>query len=483
MKELKVYKTLQYFDVYELKRFYKYLKSPYFNKDLRLIKLYDYYSDLVRKQLPSVNLNETKVWEEVFEGESDFKLLRRLNSDLLAHLTDYLGQQEYERDRLLKNNLVFKGVANKKIEEVYESIKKYNEKYLERFPEKSSEYYYSTYLHEHINSELKSEVDKKKSKSNVQNEITIDRVSYNLDQFYIIEKLRLYITLLSWNRSYKVEKQIDHIDELKQILNKAKPTNNIITTYLTIVKTFEEPDKEAWFKLLRLQAENQDTNYSKTDYKYIYDALLGASVRNINQGLNKYIAITLEIYKSALATGVLFKGDKISKITFDNIIGVALRNLEYDWAEYFIEEYSQYLEEDTRLNTTSFSTARIQFYRKNYSQVIEILREVEYETVIYNLNSKSILLFSYYEIGEYDALDSLINSFKVYLNRERSISVSRKKRYNQLLGFVKRIANINPRDIKKLSRLKQKLEETNGVLNKAWLTEKIEELEVNKGRK
>jgi len=475
MKILKVYSALATLDVYALNKLKKYIQSPYFNSDQRLVELYEFYhNDL--KSNGAAGLTEQQL-AVVFKDRYDTKLLRRLNSDLTKHLVAFLAQEELQQDKLLLNNLKFAGVGKTKNDNLINSQRRSNLRDLEIFPDVSSEYYYASYFHEKIEATLKTDVDRKKSKSKVDKEINIDSISYHLDQFYIIEKLKLYISLLSWKRSYKVEKEISHIDEIKQILSNLQGKNEVITAYLTIVKTLEEPEKETYFKILRSIVKKNKEKFSDDDFRYIYEALLSYSITAVNKGIDGYIATTLDIYKEALTTEALLYENEMSASTFNNVIAMACRSEDYNWALRFIEDYQNLLPQNTRQNTVSFSMARIQFYTKNFHEVISILSTIEYETVIYNLNSKTMLLFSYYEIGEMDALDSLINSFKVYLNRERSISATRKKRYNQLLSFVKKISTVNPRDKKRIAKIKSQLLDTSGVLNKSWLLEKIEELQ------
>jgi len=411
MKVLKVYTALATLDIYALNKFRKYICSPYFNSDQRLVELYEFYQNDLKNN-SATGITELQL-SAIFDTKYDQKLLRRLNSDLTKHLVAFLAQEELQQDKLLLNNLKFAGVGKTKNQNLISSQRRSNMRDLELFPDVSSDYFYAYYTHEKTEATLKTDVDRKKSKTKVHEEINIDKISFHLDHF----------------------------------------------------------------KILRSIVKKNREKFSDDDFRYIYEALLSYSITAVNKGKEEYIVTTLDIYKEALTTDALLHESKMSASTFNNVVGMACRNEDYNWALQFIQDYCNYLPDDTRQNTVSFSMARIQFYTKNFDEVISILSTVEYETVIYNLNSKTMLVFSYYEMGEMDALDSLINSFKVYLNRERSISTTRKKRYNQLLSFVKKISNVNPRDKKKISKIKSQLLDSKGVLNKAWLLEKIKELE------
>ena len=476
MKELKIYKSLLQLDIMELNRFHKFLISPYFNIDERLVKLYEFYNEKRKSKTIASMVTEADVWAANFHGALDGKLLRRLNSDLLSHLATFLGVEELQKHKLMINNLKLKGIGSKNIPELMLSVSRSNKTVLNRYHDNSSLSYYHQYLYEKINFEQKNIDTIKQSKAKLEDEITLDKISDNLDQFYIIEKLKLYIDLLSWQKSFKIDKTIKHIPRLKEILQEQDATNDLITAYLIIIKTLEEPEEIKYFKLLRSIVSRNKNTFSKEDFKYIYNSLISTSVNRMNKGIDEFIVLSFEVYKEALRLNAITQNGNILETTFNNIVAIACRNKEYVWVDDFISEYGKMLPNKTRENALSFSLARVEFYKKNFETVIDMLQTVEYDMGMYNLNSKSILLFSFYEMRELDALDSLLNSFKVYVNRDKTITASRKRAYNKMLNFLKRIANVNPRDKKKIASIKAKLQETKGVLNKAWLLEKIDEL-------
>ena len=108
--------------------------------------------------------------------------------------------------------------------------------------------------------------------------------------------------------------------------------------------------------------------------------------------------------------------------------------------------------------------------------MIRLLRFVEYDDITYNLNSKAILLQTYYETDEIESLYSLFESFRVYLNRSKSIPEGKKSDYKNLIKFTKKLTRIQPGDEKALHKLKDEIKETKRLASRKWLEEKIEEL-------
>ena len=477
MTDSKVYIALTHLSIYELNSFRKYLESPYFNMNEKLLTLFDLYAFRIRKESDD-ELTKEEVWSVLFPNKkySDPKL-RKLNSDLLKVFEEFLAQKSFDSNRFLKNNLILRAIRTRKIEKLYKSTTASTDRSIEQTYNRSSDYLYAKFTNEKEKLELYSENEilRKRSK-NIENEVNIDEIASYLDQYYLSEKLKYYVKLLGWKKMISLEQEINHIEELNSMIDNGD-YNHIppIIIYSTIAKTQLDPDNvDNYFKLKEQVIENIDY-FPDDEIRSIYDALLSFCVRRVNKGDLAFQEETLNVYKGALEKETIFSNGYITQVTFNNIVFFALRTGEFDWAESFVEEYKSRLNDKDRANSVSFSHARIEFYKKNYGKVIELLQQVEMDSVIYTLNSKTILLFSYYELDEFDALDSFINSFRVYVNREKSISSRKKGHYKNLLKYINKIINLRRSDKEGIEKIRQEIIETPGIVSKPWLLEKLNE--------
>ena len=165
----------------------------------------------------------------------------------------------------------------------------------------------------------------------------------------------------------------------------------------------------------------------------------------------------------------------MSVVTFRNIIGYALKNKQYEWTERFIKDYANYLKDSERDNAVNFNLARIYFYQKEYEDALLKLNQVDLEDVHYTLIARSLIVILYYELKEFDAMLSSIDSFRVYLNRTKILSKDRINRFKNYLKYMKKIAFLNSKDEKVLSKLYEDIKLAK-VTNKALLLEKVREL-------
>jgi len=477
LTDTKVYIALMHLDTYELNRFKKYVDSPYFNVNESLSSLFEIYYDHI-KNGKKEELSKQVIWSIVYPNE-EFKdsKYRKLNSDLLRLFEGFLAQDLFEKDSFLKNNLILKAIGEKKIRKLYKATVSSTTKALDMTYNRSADYLLAKYQNEKekLNLYPESEILRKRSKT-IEKDVNIAEISKYLDQFYIAEKLKYYVKLLGWKKLISLEQDINHTEILDEMLDEVDYTHIApIMIYSTISKTQLHPDNEENYIELKKQVNEFIDYFPDMEIRNIYDALLSFCVRRVNKGDLSYQEEALEVYKDALQKEVLMQNGYMTAVTFNNIVFFALRTGAYDWAEQFISEYSPMLNEKDRISSTAMSRARLEFYRKDYEKVIELLQQVEMESVVFNLNAKTILLFSYYELDEFDALDSFVNSFRVYVNREKSISSRKKSHYKNLIKFIKKIINVRYGDTEAIEKIKQELTETPGVVSKPYLLEKLNE--------
>ncbi|MFT4535395.1 MAG: hypothetical protein ACJA1A_002463 [Saprospiraceae bacterium] len=475
MTDSKVYVALEHLSIYELNSFKKYLDSPYFNVNESLITLYEIYEPLLKGKLNDT-LSKELIWEIVLPGKKYIdKKYRKLHSELLKLFEDFIAQKAYDNNKFLRANLTLQAVRTRKLEKLYKSVSASADRALEHSYNRSSEYLYAKYFNENEKLQFYSDAQlQRKRAKNIASDLNISETVKYLDQFYIAEKLKHYVKLLSWKKVLTLEQKIDYIDLLK-IMIEDEEIENIppIAIYNTISKTLLNQDDEENYYTLKRQVDEFIDYFPEKEIGIIYDAILTFCVTMVNKGNLSFQEETLDVYKGALAKETLFENGYLTTVSFNNIVFFALRVGEYDWAEQFVENYMDRLNDTDRPSSVSISLARIEFYRKNYGKVIELLQEVEMNSAVYNLSSKTILLLSYYELDEFDALDSFINSFRVFLNREKSISARKKNAYKNLLKYVTRLINLRDSDKVALLNLKTEIEETPDVGSKPWLLQKL----------
>lgn len=477
MKENKILSALTGLSKYELNSFNKFLHSPYFNVNKSLTEYYNILEEFIKTDQTELLTNEG-IWSQLYSGEAyNNQRFLKLSSDLVTLLEDFIAEEEYRTMRSLRACHKLAGAGRRNLNKLYNGILGDIARLDRQELNQSSEFYLNKYQIEKNIFSLKSENEKKNEKFIINTEINIQNISTNLDVFYVAEKLRLYCTLLTWKKMYKLDIVMDNM-ELVLHLSKIEPYNNIpsIMMYNTMQSTYaDENNASNYFKLKEL-IQKYIHLFPEDEQKEIYATAISYCVNKVNKGDFTFQKETFFIYKETIENDNLLIGGIISQTDFRNVIFFALRVNEFDWAENFIYEYSQYLDPKYKDNAVEFSLARLEFYRKNFGKVLDHLNKVSYDDVWYTLGTKALQIASYYELDEFDVLESHLQAFKMYIRREKSLTKDRKDTYLNLIKFSSALTKINAKDKAKVQKLKEEIENTKGVVSKPWLLEKVEEM-------
>ncbi len=471
MHNSKIYSILKYFDKYEQNRLRKYILSPYFNKNETINTLFEVFIDDINSE-QSTELEKEDIWRIVQPDTSynDVRF-RKLCSDLLKLVEGFLAQQVYENNPLHQATYLIEAVGAKKMTKLYNTSMNSARRLSQRQLMKPASYFFYQYQIERNFFELKESTLDRSSKTNV------EAIINNLDYFYLAEKLRYYSSILSRKNVVEHEYDLLFIDEIIQHLQKCNYDHVplIAIHYQLYLTQVETENVEHYYKLKELLNKYA----SEIPFKEAYDSYSQAvnyCINKINKGQTTFLEEFLELNINLLDNGLLTDRG-LTPWRFKNIVIVALRLDKFDWTEQFIHQYSQLIPEEYRDNAITFNLARLYWYQKKHEQVIELLATVDYEDVTYNLESKAMLLSTYYETDEIEPLYSLLESFRVFLNRHKDIPLKRRKYYQSLIRFTKKLTKILPGDRAAITKFKADLEKTNEVSADRWLKEKIAELE------
>lgn len=473
MRSTKVYEILTHFDRIEHNRLRKYLCSPYFNPNASLVDLYE----ILRKDIFSSSrreLSKEKVWAKLkLDRGYDDVYFRKMCSDLLKLVEGFLAQQIYEGNPLAKSNDLIEAVTRRKVSPLYSSSVRTARSLSQKHPHRSATWFYQQYLLERNLYDLRNVISYSRlEKSN------IEEILSNLDEFYLAEKLKFYCIILGQRsfstHDYDLNLMAELLEFVRENLERCSP---VVQIYFQIYLTQTDLEEESHYFRLRSLITQHISLFPQEERYFIYNFALNYGIRLINRGKGEFLEEYYEVYKEALEVRALFIEDQLSPWHFRNIIGVALRLGHYDWADHFIAEYSEFLPPENRENAVTFNRATLYFYQKRFREVIELLREVEYEELTYNLNSKNMLLLTYYELDEIDPLYSLMESFRTYLNRHKDIARKRRQSYLALIKFTKKLSRLIPGDEKEVEKIRQEMDgHPTEIASEKWLREKLEEL-------
>ena len=469
MREGKLYQAIIRLKGHDLNRLQRFLQSPYFNRNESIIKLFEWIKEDLKLE-PKPSFSKEIIWTLCFGPEEAFNdgRFRKLQSDLLKLVEEYYAQELFESNPIHKAKYLLEAINVKRLESLQTTALKTAQNFIDAQELRPASFYYYQYEIEQSTFDLYRYKAERSEKSN------IEQIAINLDKFYLAEKLRYYCTILNHQYLTSSNYEMLFIDEIiKHVESQGYHDVPPIKIYYQIFLVYKNPDDRSYYDNLRSLIRETIHLFPEPQVKEILDAAFNYCIQRSNTGNLDFVKELFSLYVESLENRMILVNNQITPWSFKNIVTAGLRLSEFDWVESFIKEYSQLLDVEHRENAITFNLAQLYFYRKEYQKVIHQLSKVEYEDMTYNLNSKTLLMASYYELDEIEALGSLLDTFRVYLNRNKELPATRRKHYLNTISIVRKLAKVIPGDKKEIEKLEKEVESTQGVVSKNWILEKL----------
>ena len=333
MTDSKLYSVLTHFDKIEQNRLRKYVRSPYFNVNEILMAFLDLLFAHINASSKAGALTKEFIWVQLYENETfnDVRF-RKLSSDLLKLIEDFLAQEKYEQDDLQKASYLLNSISEKRVEKLHNSSIKTAREFLKNQNQKSASFYYNQYLIEKNYYDLSEGELKRSEKSNM------EEIINNLDYFYLAEKLRLYNSILSRKSIISHEYHLLFIDEIITHIEKYHYENipPVSIYYYQYLTQTQSQTVEYYFELKKLITQYWH-QFPLTEAHDLFGSLLNYCVKKLSHGDDFFWREFLDIYKEILEKNII-PNDELNPWSFKNAIQSALRLGEYEWAENFINE-------------------------------------------------------------------------------------------------------------------------------------------------
>ena len=291
--------------------------------------------------------------------------------------------------------------------------------------------------------------------------------------YVAINTLRQGCAVLS--QKVSVEKQLV-IPYLRETLNLVEQglfaDIPAVQIYYHCYRALTQPNDQQTFAAIKKHLEQVGEMFPDDELRDIYILAINFCIRQLNAGQREYIQEAFSLYRLGLARKVFLENAALSPFTYRNILNLALALGEWDWSLEYLHEFAQYLPAKDRDNLFRYSLATYYFRRPDHDRALELLRQVEFRDTLDNFDARRMLLRIYYDRQEYQALESLLDSFALYLLRHPKAGYQREM-YQNLVRFTKRLIKIRPDEKAKWQQMRTDIEGTKHLAEREWLLSQI----------
>jgi hypothetical protein len=306
----------------------------------------------------------------------------------------------------------------------------------------------------------------------------------HLDAFYLAAKLKNLCEMINRKNILQVEYDLiladeiaGHVRENLQRYQGVPAVYLYYQAYLTLTSSEETEHHELLISLL----EQHQHQFPDEAVKGLYQFAQNYCIKRLNQGDTSYLEKLFSLYRKQIENGAIFQGRHINQFDYKNVVTVGLRLGENEYIEQFIDDFKSRLPASIRENAYSYNLASFYYETSEFSQALKVLQAVDFTDIYYELSGRSLLLKLYYEQEDTEALLALIDSFKMYLRRQKLVSEYQHTVHINLLVFTKKMLRLREQRPKRISEafvrsvdeLLQDIEVKGKITNLNWLKAQV----------
>ncbi len=477
MEDLKLIELLRTFDKKEFRKFGEFVKSPYYNKNASVIALFEaisfYYPEFENR-----NFTLEKIYAKTFRKEKfNYPKITNVISDLYQLAEKYIIQITIEKKTSVNDMALITGLRQKEIGKLYEQ--KFSRKLdeLKNTGVKDENYFYSMY-------EMYD--DYLWYATSVKPNTELNVVQKEFDNFFyyaLIRLIRFYSLMLHERNQNNVNYSMTMLDEVLLLLKKGDLINNpTLMVFINVLLLLYTKDSIYYEELKKLKI-NYFNELRKDDQYMLFVHMYDFCAHMVNNKCDdSYNKDMLDIYKEMLEKEFMTK-DNFFYFNFINVVKVACRVGEFEYAENFINDYKDSIPEDEKENVLSFCYGTIENSKGNYNLALEYFSKSNFQNFLLKVQVKILLLKTYYKLEMYEQALQIIDTFRHFIKSEGNLLPEHAKSYSiflRLMGELIRANEINRIEERefRLNKIRKEAEKipANPFRIKVWLIEELNEL-------
>ncbi|MEM1324148.1 MAG: hypothetical protein AAGG75_28070, partial [Bacteroidota bacterium] len=393
--------------------------------------------------------------------------MRQTMSELLQCMGTFLAYRRFDQSEDLGPELQLAAAYREKnLEKHFNQAIKLASKQLDKKVQ-DPEYFYAKYR---LEMEQYNFIESlKRTTSN-----NLQVVSHALDTYLLSSKLRQSCLLLAHQAVYKTEYDYSFLPVLISYLEDSPHLDTpAIALYYYCYRALTEKEEHYFQKFL--QALRQHADFSPEGIQDLILLAVNYRIRQINQGDRSYIEEALALYKMGLEREVFTQQGYLSRFTYKNIVALGLGIRQFQWIEQFLHQYREALAPRYRESFFNFNLAKLYFTQLDFDRAMPLLAKVDDSDLLLQLDAKVLLLKMYYESQEFEALESLLVSFRAFLQRKKILGYH-KIHYSGIIRFTRKILEVNSLDKQAIAKLRAHIQAEEMLPEQEWLLEKLQEL-------
>ncbi len=451
----------------EVKKLRKWVRSPFFNQREDVILLFDYL-EKARPFEKADRLHREYIFSKIFpKGKYEEKKIGYAQSFLLAEIKKFIAYEEFSENEMRPQIYLTRSLRKRGLNRHFESEWRNANVLLESQPIRNSDYHFFNYQLQNEQYEFTNNLSRKQPKG-------LQEASNELTNFFIAQKLKQSCDKLSHQKLIGADYQQDFITMVLHFLkNNQTLDSSAVDIYYQSYKTLSETHDISHYDNLKEKLKNEAFKFPKSELYYLYLVAINYCIKQLNAGKSNFSTEVLDLYKEGLKQEVFIINGSLDRFTYKNTVAAAIHLKEFGWVEKFIYEYKNQLDLKWREDMFNYNLAVLYCNLPDYEKAMNLLQQAEFDDIFLKIAARKMLLKIYFDLEEFNALESLLDSFHRFLTRHSKNLGYHQPVYLNFIKYVKRLLQTPKFDKTARKKLKIEIESNKDLADKKWLIEKL----------
>ena len=478
MKKTKLIQLISTFSSKEMKDFGEFVRSPFYNKNQKLVAL----TERIRKVHPdmeSQKLLKIEIFAYLFPKEkyNDTKM-RLVTSELLKLAEKYLIVLHQSQIPVSETLHLLYELNARKIDTQIESLLVRVHKEIESSVLIHEETFYFRILLDQVRFSYYFRIHNGRW-DKVLKKFDIVGTTLPIQRFFLFHLSHLQAALVSYSKSFNLPVKNHTYDKVYELLSVESNTDHPLRISYLMLKMIETLERKFFVEAEQYISDPEKfrliPEYLKRNFFGILHQFCFLKIRN---GETEFRQFRFRLQKIQVANKLHLNIDGTLPHTFFiPFVMTAIEVSELKWAWEFVKINGSFIHSEIRKSVINYASALLYFEEKKYQDALAQLNSIEDYGIFVKANRRCLIARIYYEKNEGPALKSLLDSFRHFLQNTDMIGTEMKLMYQRFIKILTQLQNIRSRPaLKKLARIRNEIERSQLIPNRDWLFLKTDEL-------
>lgn len=468
-------KTFHKGDIIKLGEF---LHSPYHNKHKYIVRLFEQLSGYY-PEFKEEDMNSERIFSQLYPGKKyNYSRMRNLTSDLLALTEQFISIENFTKDKFSSALYLLETLPEKQLDNLFEKKYKASESICELTNPLNEVGYLNRYRLLQTRSIF---VNRRKSNDAKENAECYQGIVNESIKFFLAALFKNYFLMLNKNITFfKYDYDTKFIKIIMGYMENNLPefeNDTCILLYYYFTVFYLKYDEESYIKL-EAYTKNNFEKIDKQDALNAVINLVNYCRRQALAGEHYYEKKALSLFKLALEKNMWNDVSKIRPSVFRGITATSCNCGEFEWCNWFIGKYKFIQPKEHIESNANLCYGRMYFDMGEYSKALSFLAKVVHIDSTYKYEADTLIIRIFYETGETEAYISKVDSFKKWVNNNKTVISDRyRKMFKEMADYFSLLIKLKlVPDEYAIKKMKQEITDNKKLVNRQWLLKKISEL-------